>query len=219
MLASESPAKAGDFPLLREQFPLILLHNPLYCLHWKQYIADAKQAERNPTGLGRFYRMNRSMNQSTKRLIHIVCENGTFRLASPLQRSHREAERDWARLALFSLYGKLNDPLSPSLPLAFGTKPMKSERVWRQGCDGMKCPPPARVRLESNGGLQPSSVVPRPIVRTPARQASSLCSQWVPPHYHKFFCAHDRFRGLACPACRRSASEAREWLVEMDITV
>jgi hypothetical protein len=139
----------------------------------------------------------------SNRPIHIVCENGTSRLAPSIKRSHREAERDWARKALFSLCGKLDDPLSPPLPLA----PPR--------CDGMRCPPPARVKLQSNGGLQPSSVVPRPIVRTPARQASSLCTSWTPPHYHKLFCAHDRFRGLPCGACRRSTAEGRGWLASI----
>jgi hypothetical protein len=144
-------------------------------------------------------------NHMSNRPIHIVCENGNYRLAPPLARNYREAERDWARCVLFSLYGRLNDPLSPPLPLA------------APHCDGLHCPPPARVKIENNGGLQTRSVAP--LVRGPKRQASSLCSQWVPPHYHKFFCAHDRFRGLPCPACRRSAGEAREWLMEMDITV
>ena len=156
-------------------------------------------------------------NHMSNRPIHIVCENGTYRLAPALQKSHREAERDWARAALFSLYGKLNDPLSPPLPLSPGIKPMKSERVWNQGCDGLHCPPPARVKIENNGGRQTRSVAP--LVRLPARQASSICVAWVPPHYHKFFCAHDRFRGLPCPQCCRTAAEGREWLVEMDITV
>jgi hypothetical protein len=148
------------------------------------------------------------------RPIHITASKDNdgrlrYAVAPTITAKHREAERGYARLALYNLMGSTTDPLSPPLPLA----PPRNE------CDCVSCPPPARVRLQGNGGLQPSSVVPRPVLRTPARQASSLCSQWVPPHYHKFFCAHDRFRGLPCPACRRSAGEAREWLEEMDITV
>ena len=135
--------------------------------------------------------------------IHITSSpdsDGRLRYAASLPKSakYREAERDYACLAMYELCGKPDDPLSPPLPLA------------APHCDGMECPPPARVKIKNNGGLQTRSVAP--LVRTPARQASSLVTQWVPPHYHKFFCAHDRFRGLPCTACKRDSAEAREWI-------
>jgi hypothetical protein len=134
--------------------------------------------------------------------IHLNPASQKYEVSRPAPKRYLDSQRDWARLAMYQLCGIPNDPLSPPLPLA----------VPRNECDCVHCPPPARVRIENNGGLQPTSVTPRPIVRTPTRQASSLCTSWVPPHYHKFFCAHDRFRGLPCGTCGRSTAEGREWL-------
>ena len=138
-----------------------------------------------------------SSRDSDGRLRYVVAPTVTAK--------EREAERSYARLAMYQLCGIPNDPLSPPLPLA----------APRSGsaCDCVSCPPPARVKIESNGGLQVRSMAP--LVRDPKRQASSLCTQWVPPHYHKFFCAHDRFRGLPCKQCDRSKREAEEWLAAM----
>jgi hypothetical protein len=157
----------------------------------------------------------------SSKAIHIIASRDNdgrlrYALAPTISSKGRAIELNWARQAMYNAMGGPDTTGSfegtIGLPLAFGTQPMKSERVWNQGCDGMKCPPPTRVKLQSNGGLQPQSVVPRPINRAPARQASSLVTTWVPPHYHKFFCAHDRFRALACSQCKRSAAEGREWL-------
>ena len=130
--------------------------------------------------------------------IHIHNDNGTFRIVE--RRADRKSEREWARYAMFALMGELD---GPGLPLAL------------PHLESTGCPPVPKVKYEKINGIQPGgrqnwSVAP--IVRAPARQASSINSVWTPPHYHKFFCAHDRFRGLPCMQCGRNTAEGREWL-------
>src|SRR6266568_7550762 len=134
-----------------------------------------------------------------KMKIHIHrSTDGSFEIIPSKPKEQRIAERSWARLAMYHLMGDPTDPQSVGIPLA----PLR--------CDGIKCPPVPRMRTESNGGLQNQSVAP--LVRIPARQASSIVRSYVPSHYHKFFCAHDIFRGLPCTSCRRDSEESREWI-------
>lgn len=136
-------------------------------------------------------------------------KTGTFKLVlQVLQGQSRPTtkERDWARSAMFRVMGQPSADGSFNQTVGLPLAPPRS--------DDSHNAPVTRVTLEKNGGYQPLGVAPlvRPCKGVPARQASSICQGWVPPHYHKMFCAHDRFRGLPCTQCRRTTAEGREWL-------
>ena len=141
--------------------------------------------------------------------IHLNPASQKYEVSRPTPKRYLDSQRDWARLAMYHACGDPADPLSPPLPLS----PPQSPNDYDEFGGRRRSQPLPRVRVESNGGLQVRSVAP--LVRTPARQASSLCTSWTPPHYHKFFCAHDRFRGLPCGTCGRSTAEGREWLASI----
>ena len=125
--------------------------------------------------------------------------------AGALQRNDRETEREWAEDTLYRMMSDANDPLARGLPLA------------RERAEASESPRSGKVKIDSkHGGSQPSASTVRPRSDAlPLRPASSLCSVYTPPLYHQLFCAHDRFRGEPCSACRRSAAEGREWIAAL----
>lgn len=146
--------------------------------------------------------MRSNGDSEAMRSIHLTRNaDGTMMYVPPRKRSEREALRSYAQSAMYSILGDINDPDSLGIPLATPS----------YGCNGgseagRDAIPPHKCPRTPQGGMQSISVAP--LLRNPKREASSIVSMWTPAHYHKFFCAHDRFRGLPCGQCGRGKKEA-----------